>query len=261
MFIGYNLKIESFFTPATEKYYFNIGKRMYKKYSVQVEENLENLVLKNGNIDGGKMAESWFPQVRADIFLSHSHKNEKLAIAFAGYLNHHFGLITFVDSCIWGYSENLLRLLDNKYCLKKKNSYSYDKRNFTTSAVNMILSTGLNKMIDKCECLFFLNTPSSISIESEVKLATLSPWIYAEVEMTKIIRKKTLSHYRQIRRETKLFSKGNKMLNEAIEFPMSIEHLKVIDSQKILDWKESYNDEEFPLDVLYYLTVDNYLFD
>lgn len=38
----------------------------------------------DGYFDASKLQESWFPQVEADIFLSHSHKDEKLIISFAG---------------------------------------------------------------------------------------------------------------------------------------------------------------------------------
>lgn len=56
------------------------------------------------------MQSYWFPKINADIFLSHSHKDEKLIIAFAGWLKDTFNLDVFIDSCIWGYSNDLQKL-------------------------------------------------------------------------------------------------------------------------------------------------------
>lgn len=47
------------------------------------------------------MQVSWFPQIKADVFISHSHSDEKLAIIFAGWLYNAFGLTAFIDSCVW----------------------------------------------------------------------------------------------------------------------------------------------------------------
>ena len=51
----------------------------------------------------------------------------------------------------------------------------------------MMLSTALTQMIDKTECLLFLNTPFSIST-SEVVNETESPCIYSELAVTKMLR-------------------------------------------------------------------------
>lgn len=259
MYTGFNLKFNQFFTQPQEKYYIEIGKKLFKTYSNKVEEKLDELILENGNIDGGRMQTNWFPTVEADIFLSHSHKNENSAIALCGYLYENMGIKTFIDSCIWGYSADLLKKLDEEFCKKEDGLYDYNKRNFTTSNVHMMLSTALTKMIDKVECLFFLNTPDSISFENGVKSTTLSPWIYSEIETSKMINRKTLSEYRR-RRETRMFSKRGLMLNESIEYPLDLEHLKTINQDDIKKWKEEYKNEEYPLDVLYYQNSKDLIF-
>ena len=48
-------------------------------------------------------------------------------------------------------------------------------------------------MIDKNECVIFINTPQSVSISSEIESIkgdsiTTSPWIYHELAMTSIIK-------------------------------------------------------------------------
>ncbi len=260
MYTGFNLNFESFLTPAQEKYYLEKGNDLFKKYSNNVVEKLEELILENGNIDGGKMSENWFPTVEADIFLSHSHKNEKEAIALSGYLSENLGIKTFVDSCIWGYSADLLKELDKKFCKREDGHYDYNKRNFTTSNVHMMLSTALTKMMDKTECLFFLNTPESISFKEGVKSSTLSPWIYAEIETSKIIRHKELKEYRKTRKQTISFTKGNLLLNESFQYPLDLTHLKSIDQNDIQHWKENYSNEEYPLDLLYFYIAKELVF-
>jgi hypothetical protein len=251
MHIGFNLKYISTLTTEQERFYFARGKELFKKYSNQVEVKLDELLLDNGNIDGGKMEENWFPSVEADIFLSHSHKNEKDAIILSGYLYDKLNVKTFVDSCIWGYSDVLLKDLDNKFCKRDDGYYNYNKRNFTTSNVHMMLSTALTKMIDKTECIFFLNTPQSISFKEGVKSSTQSPWIYAEIEISKMIRRKKLYEYR--RAQTKTFSKEDVNLNESFEFPLDLAHLTTIDNNDILNWINQYKNDDYSLNILYQL--------
>lgn len=249
MYKGFNLEIV--FTQDEIDLFYQKGKDLYSESKTVVSENLKEMFLTNGNLDGTRMQENWFPQIESDIFISHSHSDEKTAITLAGFLNSHFGLKCFIDSCIWGYSNNLLRLIDDKYCKQPDGYYNYSKRNFSTSHVHMMLSTALNMMIDKSECLFFLNTPNSVTTK-EVINKTESPWIYAEISMSKLIRKKHLSAYR--RSGTQLFSKGGQVrLNESIEYELDLEHLTDISRNEVFDWYSAYahKEEKYPLDILY----------
>ena len=107
-----------------------------------------------------------------------------------------FNLTAFIDSCVWGYCDNLLQQIDDAHCKKKDGkTYNYNLRNYTTSHVHMMLSTALTEMIDHTECIMFYNTPNSVSlvddlqaIKGEKKKVTLSPWIYHELAMTSFIR-------------------------------------------------------------------------
>jgi hypothetical protein len=65
-----------------------------------------------------------------------------------------------------------------------------------------MLSMALSKMIDRCEGIFFLNTPKSLRPTDVVKGksgVTESPWIYSELATTQFIRKRELSEYGQKR--------------------------------------------------------------
>lgn len=71
----------------------------------------------------------------------------------------------------------------------------------------MMLSKALVTMMDRCECLFFLNTPSSITPADVIGEAgtgsTTSPWIYSEIAMSGLIRRKSMSQHRRALEETR----------------------------------------------------------
>lgn len=131
--------------------------------------------------------------------MSHSHNDEKLAICLAGFLKEKLDLDTFIDSCLWRYSNDLLKELDKKYCKYSDGvSYDYDKRNYSSSHVHMMLSIALSRMIDNCEAVFFLNSENSISLSVEIdRERTSSPWIYNELSMADIIQIREYEEYRK----------------------------------------------------------------
>lgn len=223
-------------------HYLKKGKNLFEKNKQLVNKNLDQFIVGDfGVIDGTKLQEDWFPLVSCDIFISHSHKDEDLAIALAGWLYETFGLESFIDSCIWGYADDLLRNIDDEYCSNTKHSYSYISRNYSTSHVHMMLNMALMQMIDKTECLFFLNTPNSIDL-SDIETRTLSPWIYSEIGISQMIEKK--------RTRTKYFSDN---LNESlrISYKLDLSHLANIDHTDLLLWKQKNVREERALNSLY----------
>ena len=150
-----------------------------------------------------------------------------MAIALAGWLYETFGLESFIDSCIWGYADDLLKKLDKEYCKTTRQGYNYQSRNYSTSHVHMMLNMALMQMIDKTECLFFLNTPNSIDL-SDIETRTLSPWIYSEIGISQMINKKI---------RTKKFSDN---LDESlkISYKLDLSHLANITDSDLLQWKQ-----------------------
>lgn len=243
--------------------YYKKGLTQFDYSKAVVENTLKKFVGKDGLLKGTELQENWFPQVEADIFISHSHTDRQRAIAFAGWLQEAFGLKVFVDSCIWGFADDLLRLIDSRFCSNPDGkTFNYEKRNQSTSHVHMMLSTALSMMIDKTECLFFLNTPNSIQTVDTIN-KTKSPWIYNEIAISQIVRKKQLSEYRPVL--TKAFTRLGRIDESAIaNYDVSLAHLQELTEEDMDRWEECWNDvslhEKYPLNKLYELfPVNKYL--
>ncbi|AKA68114.1 hypothetical protein [Clostridium scatologenes] len=225
MFVGFKLNIDENLFNDYDTCCYNTGNKSFNLDRKKFEKSLENFILKDGSLDGSNIQSDWFPQIDADIFISHWHKDKDMAIALSGWLNRNFQLNAFVDSCAWGYCENLLKEIDNKYCLIDGRYYDYTKRNYSTSHVHMMLCTALVKMMDKAECLFFLNTPNLIKTSYIIE-KTQSPWIYMEIAAAKLIRKTP----REI-----FASKQN--FNFNVNYNLDMEHLYEINYQDLEKWR------------------------
>jgi hypothetical protein len=240
MFRGFNLEIpENIFDTQ----YLKLGTSQYSENSKNVKKSLDSFINPNGSLNGNKIQEYWFPNISSNVFLSHSHKDKNIAISLAGCLKACFDLDTFIDSCVWGYADELLKQIDNGHCLFQSNGmdfYDYEKRNGSTSHVHMILSTALSKMIDNTECIIFLNTPNSISSNDVIK-KTSSPWIFSELAMIDIVRRKTKKYHRdEIESKKKSnFSESRQDSNLHIEYEPSLASLQDINIEILNKWLRS----------------------
>lgn len=195
MYSKYNIQISNSFYNKELNRHLETGKKIYEKHEDVAKKSLKEFIYNNGHIDGESMKKNWFQIENVDVFISHSHQDITKVKAFAGWLYDKFHLTAFIDSCVWGYCNDLLRQIDDEYCKKKdRKTYDYNLRNYTTSHVHMMLSTALTEMIDNTECIMFYNTPNSVSmvddlqkIKNEKKEVTLSPWIYHELAMTSFV--------------------------------------------------------------------------
>lgn len=229
--------------------YVQYGKTIYNSQKQKVKDEISKFILDDGTLNGSDMQNSWFPQIHADVFISHSHNDKEKAIALAGWLKHTFGLDVFIDSSVWGSADELLKKIDDRYCKNTDSTtYSYEKRNFSTSHVHTMLSTALTMMIDQTECLFFLNTPETINASSVIS-STKSPWIYYEIGISKFVRK------REPNRQKGIIKKG--MFENAqdltIQYKLDLDHLYDINQSILLDWQKLFTQysENHPLDLLY----------
>ena len=198
MFAKFNLKLNH--NQISEEYQ-QYGLVLKCSSEEVTRQAIDQYLLKDGSINASAVEEDWFPGIEANIFLSHSHADEKAVINFAGYLYKEFGITSFIDSTVWGYADDLLKQIDEKYCIKSSDengkTYSYEKRNRTTSQVHLLLQGALAKMINRCECLIFINTPNSMRItDVQGETNTASPWIYSEILMASTFPARSLKEYR-----------------------------------------------------------------
>ncbi|WP_407535742.1 hypothetical protein [Cetobacterium somerae] len=246
MFVGFNLKINKAFFSLPEKAldeYKKIGENHLNEYKKVFESDLRKFIIEENTISGTKLQEEWFPQIDVNIFISHSHIDKDLALALAGWLNVNFKLNCFVDSSVWGYSDDLLESLNDKYSDKRKkpdggNIYSYNSCNKVAQHVNMMLNVALHKMIDKTEAIILLNTSNSVEkFEDKEMNRTYSPWLYSELVCSQLIRKKPLENYRL---KAVMESVINKQVDEQLKvaYEFSSEHLIDLSQDDLKNWKQ-----------------------
>lgn len=231
MYRGFNLSVHE----ETFSTYLTTGIRAHASHKQKVASKIASFFNSKGVLDASKVIANWFPEIESDVFISHSHKDGETAIGLSGWLQSKFGLTAFIDSCVWGYSDDLLRMLDEKYCrIPGSKSFSYEKRNLSTTHVHMMLSTALSKMMNNCECLIFLNTPASISSEDYINGDTTnSPWIYSEIAMTRLIQKRTPGQHRRT-----ALAKALEILEESlqVEYQINLGHLTKLTVDHLNDW-------------------------
>jgi hypothetical protein len=259
MYSGYKVNLDEINSLLSDEEYelYNLGEKVTSQNKRIVQSKLELFLLNDGSVDASSIQENWFPNIDVDVFLSHSHADEGRVIMLAGLLSKYFNLSSFIDSCVWGYSNNLLREIDNTYCRPVGSKYySYEDRNYSTSHVHMMLSTALMMMIDNAECLMFIDTPNSMNV-SDIIETTASPWIYSEIAMSRCIWKDKELHNR---RQSVIMEKSMERLFSSIDmrYKLNTLHLKNLTVNNIVDWYKQYDsarnatrDYVDPLDVLY----------
>ncbi len=211
------------------------GKKLKEDLVTTFDSMLNRAIDENGVISGEQFVDSWFPTENYDVFLSYSHDDEKLALLFAGFLKHQFGLKVFIDELFWGSADELLRKLDNRYCKNESGNYDYGKRNFSTTHVHAMLSTAIAKTINNSETIIFLNSEKSVyRIKDEIdKERTLSPWIYEEIFFTSIIGERKWYEHRP-----DIFAEGRTYFQKSLQISYLLpdEHLIPMQYEDLCAW-------------------------
>ena len=253
MYRGFNLALRPI--PDWLRLHRRVGETIHREHKQKVKSSLDEHTNQMGVIDGSTLQQDWFPEIGADVFISHSRKDQDIAFALAGWLGQEMKLKPFVDSAVWRYGDNLLRNLDDAYCYDEDTrTYRYEDRNKTTAHVHMMLATALTKMIDKSECLIFLNTPGSVTKKNATS-TTHSPWLFAELEIARTIR-------RRCSRKTAKYADRNfsTQLQEGVRVSYDVSSqlaaLSSLDADDLTNWKNwlfSLGDAQSALDGLYML--------
>lgn len=166
----------------------------------------------NEKIDAQKLQDGIFPvNENYDVFISHSHDDEELAIKLRNWIEIKLKMTCFLDKEIWGSGNAILKEIDDLCWKPDRKFYDYNERNLTTSYVYVMLCNALMQAMDNCKFVFFLNTPSSITPESaHDNPQTHSPWLFYELSVLKYIQKES-------GRIRKSFSRGRESLQEDIQ--------------------------------------------
>ena len=138
----------------------------------------------NGVIDGELLRNVIFPTKEFDFFISHSHNDLEIAKKFALWLKCKLRRDVFLDSFVWGSSDDLLQEIDELYCKQKDGLYNYRSRNYSTAHVHTLLSMSIMEIIKKSNVGILIDSHHSISLErlrNSDQAKTLSPWIYQEI--------------------------------------------------------------------------------
>ncbi len=257
MYVAYKYSPSNYYYNQYFNKYLSDGQSIYDDHQKHVRECLSDYISTDGVINGSELRENWFSIETTDIFISHSHKDINKVKAFAGWLYNKFRLTSFVDSCAWGYCDDLLNIIDKKYCYKKeKGTYNYNLRNYTTAHVHMMLATAIVETMNRSECVIFFNTPNSIVMSDQLSFInskdyekTTSPWIFYELTMiSKMNRVKPI-------RKTSVLSHTDykKRDNLNIQYDVSdiIETIPIIDDNRLIRWSDHHNKCCHPLDELY----------
>lgn len=214
-----------------------LGKVITAVNSTNVKSALDAFIGNGGVLQGDKMLQHWFPKIKAEVFISHSHKDRQLAVGLAGWLRKQFGLMSFVDSCVWGHADSLLKQIDDSFCKSDdRKSYDYDKCKSSAGHVHMMLSSALSTMIDATECVIFLNTPRSITAPESVS-KTASPWLFYELAMMRLIRRRSPGDHRPIVKIENFSQKAAAAANEiTIHYEADLSALTKISVDQLNAW-------------------------
>lgn len=268
MYTAFNLKISSeYFNDFDDLVIEGMGRK--NQLQKDSKRELEKFTLPDGLIDGTGLSDDWFQTVQSDVFISHSHNDQNLAFAIAGWLKKEFGLYVFMDEVIWGSADELLRTIDKEYCWQSKSgTYNYTKRNLTTSHIHAMLSTAIYSVMDRTEVVLFLNTQESVpdvgNVLNEDSKYTLSPWIYQELTATKLLRITDWLEYRQ-KVMLEHFQQKYDLAELRIAYKTPVDDLTILDAEKLNQWMKNYAERTtLPYRRLFSKILDhplNYLYD
>lgn len=252
---------ESILDKIQRNSYANEREEMSQELLQKLRTMIENSTLNNeGHLEADSIWDDWFPQVAADVFISHSSKDVDTAKKLSAWLYEKFGIESFIDSQIWGHSDKLLKEIDDQYCLNSSgDTYSYEKRNGSTAHVHMMLSYALTRMIDKTECVIFIDSENSVSAEDAAD-GTFSPWIFHELATIDTIELKPLRGLIKIANFSgqTLVEASNESFDLKVKYPIWGKRLKTLDEEMLVKWYEKHNsaDYEHTLDLLYAITAN-----
>jgi hypothetical protein len=100
----------------------------------------------------------------------------------------------------------------------------------------MMLMSSLAKMMDRCECLMFLNTPNSVSAAKSTQAggiasSTYSPWIYGEISLSTLLRRRPPDEHRPAQRAMREIRK-----EPSFRYDLPLQQLRAIGVEDLRRW-------------------------
>lgn len=207
------------------------GRVLSQQDTAVVAGQLAKYLSPDGALDAESITQDWFGEIRADIFLSHSHGDLDLALELAAWLQEDFGLRVFIDSCVWGNIEALQREIDVRHCLNPGGrTYSYELRNQSTAHVHMMLAGALANMIHRTPYFVLLRSHNSISVKDTIQgnPATMSPWIFFELALSAALAREE--------EMTKAATESDLAKSLRVRHRASIGHLDAVEQATLAKW-------------------------
>lgn len=189
----------------------------------KVFAKIYNELAKN-KISAANLEKELFPHIKADVFLSHSHTDKKIALEIQNKLYTNKKINVFTDFSVWEDVQDIF----NELCPKSRNP----REIYTiTTQLNAILSMALTKMLSDTPILIFLNTTNA---NSDLKNKTYSPWIYQEILMSNLM----LSQYNF---STESFTEEKKVV---VEYDLSMNNFNRISTHSFDLWMNKKSDSK-----------------
>jgi hypothetical protein len=258
MFTGFNLSLAA---PALASLARGVRARTPPRadHGQSVKAELARLLDPAGTFDAGRMSSAWFSDIACDVFLSHAHADAALARDLAQFLHDRFAIRTFIDADVWGSIADLQRRID-EHVRGRRSSSTYPEVLASSANVHMILMGALTKMMDRCECLVFLNSPRSVPVVEAARAggtsSTYSPWIYGEILMSSLLRRRPP--------ERPVVKRGFALeayREPLFRYELPLEHLCPLDGGHLEAWKNATeaDSRHHALDWLYRTHTPEYL--
>lgn len=180
MFATFSVDYDEMFENQVDSFIERKSRHIYQYFSqFRPPLSISDILDSNSILFADEIMDRYFHEIKPDIFISHSHKDFLKVRKFADYLWENFGLISFIDSVFWGYIQDLLAEFENKYGCQED----------AVSHVHVFLLASLAKVMDASSGIFFFITPNSLKISNETVI-TQSSWIYNELEIARLLRRK-----------------------------------------------------------------------
>ncbi|MEI3607253.1 hypothetical protein SPD48_16355 [Pseudogracilibacillus sp. SE30717A] len=228
-------------------HYHHSGEEIIALQNQSIWQCLDNYINpETGALVGDALERDWFPVSAYDVFISHSHEDAEQVVAFAGYLQEKYQLSVFIDSAVWRSADSLVEKIHARYGTDWVKP-DYRRRDYQVSHVYMLMAMALGKVIDRAECFMFITTPNSVK-----KGITRSPWIYAELMFTKLMKKRLPSRWVS-RHPTEIMMHQKKQLAVEYDVCSVMSELLLLQEDNLQLWEKMYqsNRSNHPLDLLY----------